>query len=169
MTGRVAAILIVLAAVLGGGTMYYLQVYAYYERSQGGEVALTPLEGERTAVPASDLAAIDASSSPLRYRACFSQALDPDDYAPYPAAEPTVGPGWFDCYDAGEATRAIETGEAAAVLGTADVTYGVDRVAALFADGRGMVWHQLNPCGEAVYAGRDAPAGCPPPPEAYRD
>ena len=169
MTGRIAAALVVLAAVLGGGAMYYLQVYAYYERSEGGEVALTLADGEPAIVPVTDASAIDADSSPLRYRACFREALDPAAFEPYPAAEPTVGPRWFGCYDAGEATRAIEEGAAAPVLGTANLTYGVDRVAALFADGRGMMWHQLNPCGAAVYAGREPPAGCPPPPEAYRD
>ncbi len=169
MTGRLAVVLIALAALLGGGTMYYLQVYAYYERSQGGAVALAPAGGGApVVVPATEVAAIDAGSSPLRYRACFSQDLDPAAFEPYPSAAPTVGPGWFGCYDAGEADAAIEAGEAVAVLATRDVTYGVDRVAALFADGRGMIWHQLNRCGEAVYGGREPPAGCPTPPEAYR-
>ena len=169
MTGRIAAALVVLAAVLGGGGMYYLQVHAFYDRSEGGEVVLTTARGEARAVPATAVEAIDADSSPLRYRACFAQDLDPADYAPYPAAEPTVGPGWFECYDAAEVGGAIEAGRARAVLGTANVTYGVDRVAALWPDGRGVLWHQMNPCGEAVYAGREPPAGCPPPPEAYRD
>ena len=169
MTGRIAAALVVLAAILGGGGMYWLQVHAFYDRSAGGEVVLTAADGERRAVTARDVEAIDADSSPLRYRACFAHDLDPADFAPYPAAEPTVGPGWFECYDAAAVGAAIEAGRARAVLGTAGVTYGVDRVAALLPDGRGVMWHQLNPCGEAVYAGREAPSGCPPPPEAYRD
>ena len=168
MTGRIAAALIIVVAILGGGAMYWLQVYAYYDRIEGGEVVLTTTAGETGAVPAEGLTAIDADSSPLRYRACFAHDLDPADYEPHPEAEPTVGPGWFDCYDAGEVDGALGSGEAVAVLGTADVTYGVDRVAALWPD-RGVMWHQLNPCGEAVYAGRDAPEGCPPPPEEYRD
>ena len=50
-------------------------------------------------------------------------------------------------------------------LGTADITYGIDRVIALDADGRGYVWHQINPCGEVVFDGKPAPEGCPPKPE----
>ena len=167
--GRVVAAAIVLTAVLGGGAMYWLQAHAFYERSEGGALALTPAGGGApVAVAVEALRSIDAGSSPLRYRACFAHALDPADFAPHPAPEPTVGPGWFDCYDAAATAAAIEAGEAVAVTAARNVTYGVDRVAALWPD-RGVAWHQLNPCGETVYAGREPPPGCPPPPAPYRD
>ena len=168
MTGRIAAAAIVLAALVFGAALYWFQVYAYYDRIDGGEVVLTTRDGAAVTVPTEGLTAIDADSSPLRYRACFSHDLDAADYAPDPDAEPLNGPSWFSCYDAGEVDAALRSGEAVAVMGTANVTYGVDRVAALWLD-RGVMWHRLNPCGEAVYAGKEAPAGCPPPPEEYRD
>lgn len=170
MIGRIIVVAIVLSGILGGAALYWFQVYAYYERSEGGEVRLTPAGGATPgAVAVEGLTAIDAESSPLRYRACFSHALDPADYAPHPAPEPTNGPPWFDCYDATATAEAMASGEAAPVMGTANLTYGIDRVVALGRDGRGVAWHQINPCGEAVYAGRAPPEGCPPPPQAYRD
>lgn len=155
-------------ALLGGAAMWWLQVHAFYERSEGGPVLLTMAEGQPVEIEPLSMNAIDAESSPLRYRACFAHDLDPVDYAPHPDPKPTVGPGWFDCYDAAATGAAIASGEARAVIGRANVTYGIDRVVALWPD-RGVAWHQLNPCGEAVFAGRPAPEGCPPPPEGYRD
>ena len=55
-----------------------------------------------------------------------------------------VGPGWFDCFDAGEVTRALGTGEARAVLSVREVARGVDRIIAYWPDGRAVAWQQLN-------------------------
>ena len=86
-------------------------------------------------------------------------------YQPYEGAEPLEAPGWFDCFDADEIGAALEAGEAMAYLSVANITYGIDRIAAVFPDGRGYVWHQINHCGEVVFDGRPAPEGCPTPPE----
>jgi hypothetical protein len=45
------------------------------------------------------------------------------------------------------------------------IRWGIDRVVAVLPDGRGFAWHQINPCGEVVFNGEPAPAGCPPLPE----
>lgn len=168
MTGRLIGVALILVALLGGAAMWWLQVYGYYDRIEGGPLLLTTAEGEAVEVEPISQSAIDADSSPLRYRACFAHDLDPADYAPHPDPTPLTGPGWFDCYDAAAVGAALASGEAVAVTGRANVPYGVDRVVALWPD-RGVAWHQLNPCGEAVFAGRPAPEGCPPPPEGYRD
>ena len=80
--------------------------------------------------------------------------------------EPTIGPGWFDCYDAQKIGEALEAGEALAFLSEHLAHYGMDRVVAVFPDGRAFAWHQINECGKAFYDGRDLPAGCPTPPAA---
>ena len=41
----------------------------------------------------------------------------------------------------------------------------IDRIVAVFPDGRGYAWHQINACGEVVFDGDPAPEGCPPVPE----
>jgi len=115
--------------------------------------------------------AIDASSSPIRYRACFTTAMShamlSETYEIYERAEPLTAPSWFDCYDAQAIGQALEEGSALAFLGQRDVIYGVDRVVAITEDGRGYVWHQINRCGEVVFDGQPAPVDCPEPPQGY--
>ncbi|WP_373356199.1 DUF6446 family protein [Pseudoroseicyclus sp. CXY001] len=168
---RLAIALMLAVALLLGGGMWYLQTRAFYFETEVEDVQLTAAEtGELTPVRFENAKAIDATSSPIRYRACLVlPGLDPEAFAPYPEAEPLTGPGWFDCYNAEAIGDALEAGEAVAVLGQANVTYGIDRVYALFPDGRAYAWHQINPCGAAVYDGEDAPEGCPPAPEEYEE
>jgi hypothetical protein len=150
MIGKIVAGGIVAIAVLAGAALYYLQVYHYYERVEVApdEIALTLLEGGTETIPMDQAAAIDAYSSPIRYRACFVTPLSGDSLAgrvvAYPQAEPLNAPGWFDCFDADEIGEALERGTARAFLGTKNFSHGVDRVVAILDDGRGYVWHQVN-------------------------
>ncbi|MGS4944657.1 DUF6446 family protein [Meridianimarinicoccus sp. RP-17] len=171
--GKFLAALLVGCGVLAGAGMYYLQVYHYYVdvTDQVTDIRLTPAAGgDPVPIGAQDLSAIDADSSPIRFRACFTTDASLDqltaDYAAYPEAEPLNAPGWFDCFDAREIGEALEAGTARAFLGTRDITWGIDRVVAVLPDGRGVVWHQINPCGEVVFDGQPLPDGCPPPPES---
>ena len=162
-------LLILGVALLGGAVLYYLQVYAFYTLLPAGAVAdlrVTLRDGSMVPVTASDFNGIDADSSPIRYRACFTPTGLPPvaDLTPYPAADPLNAPMWFTCYSARDIGEALETGQARAVLGQKDVHYGIDRVIALMPDGRAYAWHQINPCGAAVFDGNPAPEGCPPPP-----
>jgi len=169
MRGTTVSLLIIAAALLVGGGVYYMQVYGYYERLPAVSIEMTTQDGSVQEIPVAQAEGIDAISSPIRFRACFTTTLTPDEMAarftPYPEAEPLTGPGWFDCYDADAIGDALADGTMTAWLGTADITYGIDRVIALDADGRGYVWHQINPCGEVVFDGKPAPEGCPPKPE----
>ena len=148
-------------------SVYYLQVYAYYQEAElpEGALRLAKEDGTLATLAAGDVQAIDADSSPLRFRACFTLA-DPDaailGATPYPGAEPLNAPGWFDCFDAREIGEALASGAARAWLGEKNVEYGVDRVVALFADGRAFAWHQLNNCGQRSYDGSPVGETCPP-------
>ena len=171
MSGRIVGAFILAAALAAGVGMYYLQVFHFYERLSGGDgaIALTPLGSDRPEpVAHSGFRGIDAASSPIRYRACFESGLDREAlaarYRPYAGAVPLTAPFWFDCYDASEIGAALEEGRAAAFLGEENVIYGVDRVVSVGEGGQGHVWHQINRCGERVFDGEPAPAGCPAPP-----
>ena len=167
--GKFFVVLIVLSSIVAGFGVYYTQVYAFYDDVPAGQaqVLLTPFEAEPEAILAENIEAIDASSSPIRYRACFdtvmSHALLSETYVPYENAEPLTGPAWFDCFDAETVGADLESGAALAFLGQRNVTYGVDRVVAITEDGRGFVWHQLNECGEIQYDGSPADPSCPTP------
>ena len=167
-TGKLFVAAIVIPAILAGAVMYYLQVYAYYEAvPAGAPLTLTSLStGQPDPIPTEAFEGIDANSSPIRYRACFttplSMAMLTETYQTYPDPTPLTGPGWFDCYDARTIGEALETGEATAFLSQKNIHYGVDRVIAIFDDGRAYAWHQLNNCGETAYDGSPVGEDCPP-------
>lgn len=156
MTGKFAAGFIVIIALLAGAAVYYTQVYAYYTPvtfSPGQEIRLTPIEGASPEpIVVADLSGIDADSSPLRFRACFttplSQAMLTETYQVYPNPTPLIAPGWFECFDAAAIGTALEKGEAIAFLSEAGIHTGVDRVVAVFPDGRAFAWNQLIPEGQ---------------------
>ena len=67
-----------------------------------------------------------------------------ETYALYDAPTPLIAPGWFDCFDAMQIGAELEAGAAMAFLSEPDIHPGVDRVVAVFPDGRAFAWHQLN-------------------------
>ena len=156
MNGKIVAGGIVLTGLAAGIAMYWLQVYAFYEPASftpGAEILLTPIIGDTPeAIVVADVQGVDAESSPLRFRACFTTPLSlatlTETYKVYEAAEPTIAPGWFDCFDAQAIGAALETGEALAFLSQAAIAPQVDRVVAVFSDGRAYAWHQLHPDAE---------------------
>jgi hypothetical protein len=164
--GRILAASVVLAGLIAGVAMWWLQTRAFYVTVERAAMTVVPAGGgEARPVPVESFEGIDSDSSPIRYRACFE--LDTailDDAAPAPDAVPLTAPGWFDCFDAEAIGWALETGEATAILSRENAPYGIDRVIALFPDGRGYAWTQINRCGAVVFDGDPAPEGCPPPP-----
>lgn len=180
--GKFLAFVLIASSLLIGGGIYYAQVYAYYETVTLSDDPDTPFttqilltrQADQTAEPirVSDFEGIDATSSPLRFRGCFTIAKNPADlaatYVAFEGSDPLIGPNWFDCYDAKTIGGDLEAGRATAYLSQSNITYGVDRVIAVYPDGRAYAWHQLNNCGTVVYSGKPAPEGCPAPPESSR-
>ncbi|WP_299078294.1 DUF6446 family protein [uncultured Ruegeria sp.] len=174
MTGKVLALILLLSATIAGSGMYYLQVYGYYytvQHNPGADVVLLAEGADRPQpIPYTGFQAIDADSSPIRYRACFETELTLDElratYIPAEEATPLTAPGWFDCYDAIELADAMKTGQAEAFIGVKNVHFGVDRIVAVTQDGRGFIWHVLNNCGEKAYDGTVVGEECPPRPQS---
>lgn len=163
--------MLVMAAVLGG-VLYYQQVYAYYEDVVAGPDAVQ-LTSVSTGAPEplliQNFKGIDAISSPLRYRACFETAISlatlNETFVIVDNAEPRVAPRWFDCFDAARIGADL-SGEAIVFMGVENIQYGIDRIVAIYPDGRGYAWHQINVCGEVVFDGNPVPENCPQPPES---
>lgn len=153
VTGKIVGGFILLIAAVAGIAVYWLQEYAYYRDAAftpGAEITLVPIAGNAPeAILAENLQGIDADSSPLRFRACFvtplTQAMLTETYRAYDGAEPLNAPSWFDCFDAAEIGAALEKGEALAFLSEPGIAPQVDRVVAVFADGRAYAWHQFTP------------------------
>ncbi len=173
MNGRIAVVGIIVTGLVAGLLMYYMQVYAYYAEVSveqvGGVQLVSVVSGEPEPILFEDFKAIDSNSSPLRFRACFTTPLSlatlTETYVLDDDAMPLTTPSWFDCFDAQAIGDALESGEAVAFLAQKDIHYGFDRVVAIFPDGRGFAWHQINACGAEVFDGNPVPAGCPPMPE----
>jgi hypothetical protein len=171
MSGRAVGIFLVVLGLIAGVAMYWLQVHAFYREvrlaSDGGDVVVraTKADGTVQEIAVSEFRGIDADSSPIRFRACFVTLAEPAGFALYPDPTPLVAPSWFDCFDAAAIGTDLAEGRATAVLGEANVSYGIDRVLVLYPDGRAYAWHQINACGEVVFDGDPPPEGCPPVPE----
>ncbi len=152
MNGKVVAGFLVTVALLAGTAMYYLQEYAFYDAipasSPAAAVELTTLGGMVEPITAAGFQGIDGDSSPIRYRGCFTTPLSlatlTETYKVYDKPTPLIAPGWFDCFNAGALTEDLATGAAVAFLGQADIRPGVDRVVAVYADGRAFAWNQLS-------------------------
>ena len=76
-------------------------------------------------------------------------------------SEPRNAPEWFVCFDASQIAADIDAGIATAYLGVANFEFGIDRIVAIYDDGRGFVWHQINDCGDKLYDGSQASDECP--------
>lgn len=172
MSGKPIAILILACALFAGAALYYLQVYGYYREvpaSGPTDVMLVPLtNGAPEPVPHAGFRAIDAESSPIRFRACFTSGADPNalaaKYQVRSDAVPRNAPSWFECFDAAAIAALIEQGKAQVFLGEKNVHYGVDRIVAITDDGYGYAWNELNDCGTKAYDGTVVGETCPPRP-----
>jgi hypothetical protein len=169
--GRLIVLLLLFCALAAGAGLYYLQIFGYYEEvtsQPGRDVMLVALATDAPEpIPYGAFQAIDAQSSPIRYRACFTTTADPATLAAshvtLAEATPRNAPFWFDCFDAEAIARQIEAGTAKLFLGAKNVHYGVDRIVAITTDGQGYVWHELNNCGAKAYDGTVIGEDCPAP------
>ncbi|EEB85101.1 DUF6446 family protein [Roseobacter sp. GAI101] len=168
MNGKIVGGVILVAAAIAGITLYYLQVYGYYREvampAQGVELVSLSTNAPET-IPSENFRAIDADSSPIRYRACFetplSLAMLTETYVVSDKVDPRNAPGWFDCFDAGAIGAEIEAGTALTFLSQKNIHFGVDRIVAITSDGRGYIWHELNDCGDKAYDGTVVGEACP--------
>ncbi len=140
-----------ITALIAGVAIYWLQLYAFYEEVAADAANITMVNiatGQPEPVLVDGFEGIDGTSSPIRYRACFTLPLRTgtltETYEPYATPTPLTAPGWFDCFDAVKIGTALERGEAFAFLSQHEIHDGVDRVIAVFPDGRAFAWHQLN-------------------------
>ena len=157
--------ILAITAAFGIG-VYYAQVYGYYETFNQGDVALTSVKsGNSERIPVSAFEGIDANSSPIRYRACFTTPLSiellAETFTKVSNPEPRNAPDWFGCFDANQIGKDLESGMAIAYMGEANFEFGIDRIVAIYDDGRGFVWHQINDCGDKLYDGSQASDNCP--------
>ncbi len=173
MSGKLVGIFLLICGAVAGGGLYYLQIYGFYEEvaaTDGPDVQLIMQDSDaEQAIAYSNFRAVDADSSPIRFRACFetTETLEVLSATYVDAGEviPRNAPGWFECFDAAALAQELKAGTARAYLGQKNIRYGVDRIVAVTDDGRGYIWHELNDCGDKAYDGTVVGEECPPLPE----
>ncbi len=141
MNGRRLVLVFLGFLLLFVAALVWFQFFAFYERHH--DVVALPVPGKSIAI--SDYDGIDATSSPLKLRGCFR--IDPVSVVSLPVAPdatPLVAPFWFGCFDARALTRDIAAGKATAHLVARDTPDGFDMMIAVYPDGRGYLWRQLN-------------------------
>ena len=85
--------------------------------------------------------AMTAEGAEACFRTPMSLALLTETYAVYERPAPEQGPG---CLDARRLRADLATGTAVAFLSEREVAPGMDRVVAIYPDGRAYAWIQLN-------------------------
>lgn len=172
--GKFLSLILIGSGLAAGVAMYYLQIYGFYDEvttNPGQDVVLLPV-GEEIPRPIAyaNFEAIDADSSPIRYRACFTTSVTRQELAQIfqisDQHDPRNAPEWFDCFDAAALGAALKAGEATAFVAVKNISYGVDRIVAITETGQGFAWHELNDCGQKAYDGTVVGEACPPRPEA---
>ncbi len=153
MNGKIVVSMLVLVTVLTGAAMWYLRVYGLYddvsEITGPQSLVLTDPDGAEHPLATEGFSGIAAEGVPVSYRACFTVQPGALDLAqPYDKPTPLNGPKWFKCYSARALTADLESGQAQAYLLQSNIHPGIDRVVAVYPDGRAFVWHQLNESAE---------------------
>ena len=162
--GKFAVVALLASGLVGGVGLWWTQTHQYWDTDPEAVIQVTDTGGAVTTFELRFLQAIRSASSPLGFRACFETTARPDlpnTLIVVEKPEPTVPPGWFDCFAPRAIADSIRAGEATAYIGVKNIAYGVDRIVAIYPDGRGYAWHELNNCGRKTYDGTVVGENCP--------
>lgn len=145
------------ALAIGAGVWYSSTVGSYDRIADIDQILV---EGQYR--PVRNYRGLDGVSSPLKLRGCFDHdwTVDASD-AHRDQATPLVTPNWFDCFDAVQISEDIQSGEANILISEENNPFGFTTYLAVYSDGRGAMWRQINACGEAQFEGSELPQGCP--------
>lgn len=141
MTGKIVAFGLFGFPLIFGAALYYFQYYYYYS----DVTDITSITVQERVIDVEDYVGIDATSSNLKMRGCFSvDTADFEGLELTDAATPLTPPPWFDCYDAERLTLDLQAGAAVAYMAEKEEKDGMDLMVAVYPDGRAYQWRQLN-------------------------
>jgi len=112
-------------------------------------IRLLPLIGQGPEPITTGPVLVESSASdPLAFHGCFTMEQSFGLLTEtFETAEPTMPlpiKGGLSCFDAEQLAEDLNIGYAVAFWGERDIAPGVDRVVAVYDDGRAFVWHQKN-------------------------
>jgi len=141
MSGKLMAGGLVVFTIIFAAVLWYAQFYAYYNEVNGLESVT--VEGREIAVQG--YKGLDGESSGLKLRGCFT--VDLADFEGVTLAEnprPTTPPDWFECFEVVQLTADVESGAATSYMAAQNGQDELDRIIAVYPDGRAYMWRQLN-------------------------
>ena len=141
MSGKILVSMLLIFTVVFSLALYYFQVFAYYQNVDGGN----SIKIRGKVVPVEEYVGIDSNTSGLKLRGCFM--ADPQNFAYLPSfddAKPLSAPFWFRCFDSKKIQLALNDGSAKAFLASENEKDGIDRIVAIYPNGEGFQWRQLN-------------------------
>lgn len=142
-------------AIFAAGLFYSIN-FLHYDEAEHAEFEIAGLD-------VTNYREIDANTSPIKFRACFTLPEGTVLYGDADQATPLVAPYWFDCFDAKALTEDLQNGEVNAVAFAQNEPYGITSYLIAYPDGQAFAWRQVNPCGEAHFDEKPLPEGCPDP------
>jgi uncharacterized membrane protein len=140
VNGKVVATGLVGFTALFGLAFWWFQTHAFYTETEADEHTVV-IAGQ--GYPVTEWKSIDATSSPLKMRACFL-ITEPIEALPALAPEPLVAPGWFRCFNAETIEEALARDYARAYVAERNDPHGFDRIVTVFPGGRAYMWRQPN-------------------------
>ena len=140
VNGKYVATGLVGFTLLFGLVLWWVQNHAFYQETQADEAEVV-IAG--TVYPVTEWKRIDATSSPLKMRACFL-IRDTIDAPPAIDPVPLVAPGWFRCFNAEVIGENLASDYVTAYTAQFNDPYGFDRIVAVFPGGRAYMWRQPN-------------------------
>ena len=145
MSGRPLMIAALIGLGVFAAALWYFQTYAFYR-----DLPQQPFVIQGTEYPVETWKGTDADSSPLKMRVCLT--VSPvtaerilAEHAVADDGEPLVAPSWFDCFDAKQISRDVLEGKAWVYAPGTSPFADVHDYLALYPDGRGFLWRQLDP------------------------
>ena len=141
MNGKSFIFLFLGCCVIFTVALFYFQNYAYYDLTDIRQNI--SLGNKRHKI--FNYKGIESESSGLKLRECFViDSLGDIDLPTYETPTPLTAPFWFKCFNAEEITKDLEKGKASAFLLKKEEFDGIDKVIAVYPDGRSYLWRQLN-------------------------
>tara|TARA_B100001057_G_scaffold476828_1_gene545314 strand:+ start:713 stop:1174 length:462 start_codon:yes stop_codon:yes gene_type:complete len=141
MSGKILVISLVGFSFAFGFFVYYFQVFSYYSKVEGLDYIF--VDGKKINVE--QYYGLDSSISGLKLRGCFKVNIeDFKTFKKYKKATPLQAPFWFNCFDNEKIQKSLENNDASAFLAEENELDGIDRIVAIYSDGRGYQWRQLN-------------------------
>ena len=141
MNGKLFIFLFLGGSVIFTVALFYFQNYAYYDLKDIRQNIL--LGNKRHKI--FNYQGIDSESSGLKLRECFvMDSSDDIDLPTYEKPTPLTAPFWFKCFNAEKISKDLEEGKASAFLLKKEQFDGIDKVLAVYPDGRSYLWRQLN-------------------------